>query len=212
MLLLPQFPEIPMDFSFEGRNLDNPQNLVLYLYFSWIEPVHLGSPQFVAKIYEGTKEDSIGCKIPLFCCNGTGNTEISRALALLDVLLGRYRKTSLRGPVETWILECEALQAESCKLCIEIRNEGHSKEICLPAFRIHPDAPFIRREYPTPMVYKAISSLKSMQIEDKLKHLSPQNYGPVITIAATPSTDRPMEQCNAADSPQDATTTNDDAR
>lgn len=166
-----------MEFQVESRDLSSPKNLVLYFYFSWEAPHSRAEPGFLAKIYEGLKDDPIGCKIPIFCCNGTGHQEVKSALALLDVLLGRYNKTSLRGPLETWILECEALQAQSCKLCIQIRDEGFSEEICLPSFRFLTDAPYFRTEHPTPMVYKAVPSIRSLEIQDKLKGLSDEFLG-----------------------------------
>ena len=138
-----------MELQIEGGSLSGEKNLVLYLYCAWKQSDAPGDYLFVSKVYEGAKDDPIGCKLPLFHCRGAGDKDFSDALALLDILLGRYRETSLRGPLETWLLESQTAQAESFKLCIEVRNQGRNKKVILPAFRFPGPSQFHRTEWPT---------------------------------------------------------------
>lgn len=175
-----------MEFSANGGNLSRHKNLVLYLYLSWASPYTRDCPGFMAKIYEGLKDDPIRYKIPLFHCRGTGHREQSTAFALIDLLLNRYNKTSVRSPLETWVLECETLCAGSSSLCVQVRDEGRSKEICLPSFRFLEDAPYFRTEHPTPVVYTAVPTIRGLEIQDQLKGYLDE-AGTVIDVDHTSS-------------------------
>lgn len=158
-----------MEISINSGKLSRAENLVLYIYFSWHDADLHPGPEFISKIYEGTKETPLGRNLPVFLCSGAGHKELSSALAHLDISLHRFGKTSLRKALETWVLQCSLVQTESCKLCIEVRNQGKLEDVCLPTFRLHPDAPYISRRDPTRMVYKAIPKVSQIESLDKLR-------------------------------------------
>ena len=109
-----------MDIQADYRAIRHASNLVCYVHVS-LQPNTRAIEDIVAVIYEGTTEAIPKDIVPLFHCHGSGFTEWTAALALIDLLLQRYSATSVRGQMEKWLLSCQTLQAIAFSLLCEVR-------------------------------------------------------------------------------------------
>ena len=125
-----------MDISFKARSFDKYESLVFNLDVQYDHDTRTVD-YFLAEVHEETPDviDCPECGVYLgtnkiFRCSGTGNDQLSEALALFDVLLGwtSSRSTGVRKALESRILELQARKARTYSVRCKVYRKGHAPD------------------------------------------------------------------------------------